>query len=153
VLHTIVFNRALGHVRPIDVDSELFDVTYVRGPQEGGRGGSVRRRRQEENRARRRSVRAPPRAAAAPPACPAPSPHNPPSPTSPAPAPASTQVKCGDPDVDARLEAKIGEFVAFIERQRGDDIAQLRLAFYERRRRQAGWFMLQQDERLYWEQW
>jgi hypothetical protein len=30
---------------------------------------------------------------------------------------------------------------------------QLRLSFYEKRRRQAGWFMLQQDERLYWEQW
>ena len=32
VLHTIVFNRALGHVRPLDVESELFDVTYVRAP-------------------------------------------------------------------------------------------------------------------------
>jgi hypothetical protein len=29
VLHTIIFNRALGHVRPRDVDSELFDITYV----------------------------------------------------------------------------------------------------------------------------
>ncbi|KAI8466879.1 MAG: hypothetical protein J3K34DRAFT_432293 [Monoraphidium minutum] len=90
VLHTVVFNRALGHVTPVDVDSELFDVTYV---------------------------------------------------------------KCGDPEVDGLLEAKIGEFVAFIERQRHQDIAQLRLSFYEKRRRQAGWFMLQQDERLYWEQW
>eukprot|EP00877_Chromochloris_zofingiensis_P011959 jgi/Chrzof1/7016/Cz02g07220.t1 len=29
VLHTIIFNRALGHVKPRDVDSELFDITYV----------------------------------------------------------------------------------------------------------------------------
>lgn len=29
VLHTVIFNRALGHVRPRDVDSELFDITYV----------------------------------------------------------------------------------------------------------------------------
>ena len=41
MLHTIVFNRALGHVRPVDVDSELFDVTYVRGGGDpgGGYGG------------------------------------------------------------------------------------------------------------------
>ncbi|GLC42779.1 hypothetical protein PLESTB_001417200 [Pleodorina starrii] len=29
VLHTIIFNRALGYVIPKDVDSELFDITYV----------------------------------------------------------------------------------------------------------------------------
>eukprot|EP00878_Enallax_costatus_P016536 GHUV01017349.1.p1 GENE.GHUV01017349.1~~GHUV01017349.1.p1 ORF type:complete len:202 (+),score=46.14 GHUV01017349.1:430-1035(+) len=29
VLHTIMFNRSLGQVRPVDVDSELFDITYV----------------------------------------------------------------------------------------------------------------------------
>ena len=29
VLHTILFNRALGPVKPKEVDSELFDVTYV----------------------------------------------------------------------------------------------------------------------------
>lgn len=29
ILHTICFNRALGLVSPRDVDSELFDVTYV----------------------------------------------------------------------------------------------------------------------------
>eukprot|EP00245_Coleochaete_scutata_P005555 TRINITY_DN19205_c0_g1_i1.p1 TRINITY_DN19205_c0_g1~~TRINITY_DN19205_c0_g1_i1.p1 ORF type:complete len:220 (+),score=55.91 TRINITY_DN19205_c0_g1_i1:109-768(+) len=29
ILHTIMFNRALGVVRPKDVDSELFDITYV----------------------------------------------------------------------------------------------------------------------------
>ncbi|KAK7848817.1 autophagy-related protein 101, partial [Quercus suber] len=28
ILHTIVFHRALGLVRPKDVDLELFDVTY-----------------------------------------------------------------------------------------------------------------------------
>lgn len=30
VLHTILFNRALGQVAPRDVDSDLFDITYVR---------------------------------------------------------------------------------------------------------------------------
>ena len=30
VLHTIIFNRALGPVRPREVDSELFEITYVR---------------------------------------------------------------------------------------------------------------------------
>ena len=30
LLHTIIFNRALGPVRPREVDSELFDITYVR---------------------------------------------------------------------------------------------------------------------------
>eukprot|EP00879_Flechtneria_rotunda_P004058 GHRR01004301.1.p1 GENE.GHRR01004301.1~~GHRR01004301.1.p1 ORF type:complete len:212 (+),score=52.76 GHRR01004301.1:169-804(+) len=29
VLHTIMFNRSLGQVRPVEVDSELFDVTFV----------------------------------------------------------------------------------------------------------------------------
>ncbi|BBN08366.1 autophagy-related protein 101 [Marchantia polymorpha subsp. ruderalis] len=29
VLHTIMFNRALGLVRPKDIDSELFEITYV----------------------------------------------------------------------------------------------------------------------------
>jgi hypothetical protein len=30
VLHTILFNRALGPVRPCEVESELFDICYVR---------------------------------------------------------------------------------------------------------------------------
>ncbi|KAK9168977.1 hypothetical protein Syun_001117 [Stephania yunnanensis] len=29
ILHTIVFHRALGLVRPRDVDSEIFEITYV----------------------------------------------------------------------------------------------------------------------------
>ncbi|XP_042509002.1 autophagy-related protein 101 isoform X2 [Macadamia integrifolia] len=29
ILHTIVFHRALGLIRPRDIDSELFDITYV----------------------------------------------------------------------------------------------------------------------------
>ncbi|KAJ9170758.1 hypothetical protein P3X46_018838 [Hevea brasiliensis] len=29
ILHTIVFHRALGLVRPKDIDLELFDITYV----------------------------------------------------------------------------------------------------------------------------
>ena len=30
LLHTIIFNRALSYVKPLDTDSELFDITYVR---------------------------------------------------------------------------------------------------------------------------
>ena len=30
ILHTILFNRALGPVAPREVDSDLFDVSYVR---------------------------------------------------------------------------------------------------------------------------
>ena len=30
ILHTVLFNRALGLVRPREVDLELFDITYVR---------------------------------------------------------------------------------------------------------------------------
>lgn len=29
LLNTILFNRALGYVRPVDVDSDLLDLTYV----------------------------------------------------------------------------------------------------------------------------
>ena len=29
LLSTIIFNRALGPVRPRELDSELFDITYV----------------------------------------------------------------------------------------------------------------------------
>ena len=35
LLHTIIFNRALGPVRPREVDSELFDITYVRSLARG----------------------------------------------------------------------------------------------------------------------
>lgn len=30
ILHTIVFHRALGLIRPKDIDLELFEITYVR---------------------------------------------------------------------------------------------------------------------------
>ena len=37
LLHSIIFQRALGPVKPVERDSELFDVTWVRG---GGRMSS-----------------------------------------------------------------------------------------------------------------
>eukprot|EP00775_Hariotina_reticulata_P000595 gene595-880_t len=90
VLHTIMFNRSLGQVKPQDVDSELFDITYVH---------------------------------------------------------------CGDPSVEARLEAKINEACTFFEKK-PQEMAQLCLSFYEPRRRpvNVAWFG-KQDERLYWERW
>lgn len=30
ILHTIIFHRSLGLIRPYEVDSELFDLTWVR---------------------------------------------------------------------------------------------------------------------------
>ena len=30
LLHSIIFQRALGPVKPVEQDSELFDVTWVR---------------------------------------------------------------------------------------------------------------------------
>lgn len=33
ILHTIVFHRALGLVRPKDIDLELFEITYVSGSE------------------------------------------------------------------------------------------------------------------------
>ena len=56
LLHTIIFNRALGPVKPQEVDSELFDITYAR---------------------------------------------------------------CGDPAVDAKVEEKISQFCAWIDRHPG----------------------------------
>lgn len=88
VLHTILFNRALGQVRPRDVDSELFDITYV---------------------------------------------------------------KCGDAEVEAKVEGRISEFCTHAEK-RPADTAQLYLSFFEKRKRQVGWFG-KQDERMCWEQW
>lgn len=37
LLHSIIFQRALGPVKPVERDSELFDVTWVR---RGGRTNS-----------------------------------------------------------------------------------------------------------------
>lgn len=45
LLATIVFNRALGPVKPVERDSELFEVTWVRrqgrGAAASGPGGGV----------------------------------------------------------------------------------------------------------------
>jgi hypothetical protein len=32
LLHTIIFNRALGPVQPVEVESEQLDLSYVRQP-------------------------------------------------------------------------------------------------------------------------
>ncbi|KAK9803935.1 hypothetical protein WJX72_006313 [[Myrmecia] bisecta] len=87
LLQTIIFNRALGPVRPREVDSELFDITYV---------------------------------------------------------------QCGDEKVDAKIEEKINQFYAWVEKHPGKR-GQVCLSFFEKRRKQA-WFS-KQEERLYWEQW
>mmetsp|Transcript_19680 Transcript_19680/g.51037 ORF Transcript_19680/g.51037 Transcript_19680/m.51037 type:complete len:267 (+) Transcript_19680:105-905(+) len=90
LLNTIIFGRALGYVRPKDVDSELLDTSYV---------------------------------------------------------------AVSDPDVDALLEQRIGEFSSAVEKHPPSDMVQVRLSFYERRQRQA-WFAAKfSDERRDWEQW
>lgn len=87
LLHTIVFNRALGPVKPVERDSELFAVTWV---------------------------------------------------------------ECGDPEVSRKVEEKIGQFGAWVQRNPGKR-GQVCLSFYEKRQRQS-WFSTA-EERLYWEQW
>eukprot|EP00002_Diphylleia_rotans_P011703 TRINITY_DN2305_c0_g1_i3.p1 TRINITY_DN2305_c0_g1~~TRINITY_DN2305_c0_g1_i3.p1 ORF type:complete len:141 (+),score=23.96 TRINITY_DN2305_c0_g1_i3:110-532(+) len=37
IIHTILFNRAFGVVRPVDVDAESFELTFVRCDDEGMR--------------------------------------------------------------------------------------------------------------------
>ncbi|GFR42788.1 hypothetical protein Agub_g3751 [Astrephomene gubernaculifera] len=61
-----------------------------------------------------------------------------------------TYVQCGDPSVEARVESRITDFCAQVEK-RPAELHQLQLSFYETRRKQA-WFGTQ-DERLYWETW
>ncbi|ERN10144.1 autophagy-related protein 101 isoform X2 [Amborella trichopoda] len=88
ILHTIVFHRALGLVRPRDIDSELFDITYV---------------------------------------------------------------QCGDPDVEKKLEEKIDQFIAWVEKHPNKK-SQMCISFYEIKNKQAAWFT-NKTERLCWEQW
>lgn len=62
VLHTILFSRTLGVVRPRDVDSELFDLTYSTcgdagvGPARGRRQRHPGWRRRKEKDAELRSA-------------------------------------------------------------------------------------------------
>ena len=41
LLHTVIFNRALGPVKPVERDSELFEVTWVRQEIPLSRQGAV----------------------------------------------------------------------------------------------------------------
>ncbi|EFJ47979.1 hypothetical protein VOLCADRAFT_117751 [Volvox carteri f. nagariensis] len=59
-----------------------------------------------------------------------------------------TYVQCGEPGVEARVESRISDFCAQVEKKPAE-LHQLHLSFYETRRKQA-WFGTQ-DERLYWE--
>jgi hypothetical protein len=50
VLHTILFSRTLGVVRPRDVDSELFDLTYATCGDQAARGwGGATHSAREQN--------------------------------------------------------------------------------------------------------
>lgn len=57
---------------------------------------------------------------------------------------------CGDPAAERRLETKIGEVKAFVERNQ-DRKAVVRLSFFERRAQSGSWFL--PEQRLTWEQW
>ncbi|KXZ47205.1 hypothetical protein GPECTOR_37g211 [Gonium pectorale] len=61
-----------------------------------------------------------------------------------------TYAQCGDPGVEAKVESRLADFCAQVEK-RPIELHQLQLSFYETRRKQA-WFG-SQDERLYWETW
>lgn len=90
ILHTIIFCRALGALKPQEVDCEILsNITFV---------------------------------------------------------------KCGDREVDKRVEEKINQFYTWLDRHPGKR-GQVSLLFYEKRRKAASWFGKQAEERLYWEQW
>ena len=61
------------------------------------------------------------------------------------------QVQCGDPGVERKVEEKISQFQAWVQRHPGRKGAVV-LSFFERRAKQASWFR-RAEERLYWEQW
>lgn len=61
-----------------------------------------------------------------------------------------TYVKCNDSDLEVKVENGISDFCSLMERK-PSEAAQLRLAFYEVRKK-AAWFG-SKDDRLYWEQW
>uniref|UniRef100_A0A7S0VCQ7 Autophagy-related protein 101 n=1 Tax=Polytomella parva TaxID=51329 RepID=A0A7S0VCQ7_9CHLO len=91
VFHTIIFNRALGFVRPRESDCELFDVTYV---------------------------------------------------------------SCLDSELERQVEARISEICSVIGRiGNNTDTLKVSLTFYEKMKRQQGWFGGNQERKLYWERW
>ena len=63
------------------------------------------------------------------------------------------QAQCGDPAVTNRVEIKISQLCAWVERHPGKK-AQACLAFFEKRKRQS-WLGIgvNQEDRLIWEQW
>ena len=118
LLHTIVFQRALGPVKPVERDSELFEITWV------SQGCWVlalqirlksRRRRRRRRRCHHRPAR-----------------------------PSSPQVECGDPEVSRKVEERIAALhQSWVLRSGGGGSGaaggQVRLSFYEKRQRQT-WF-------------
>jgi len=64
-----------------------------------------------------------------------------------------TYVQCGDPKVASKVEEKINQLCAWVEKHPGRK-SQACLSFYEKRKRQ-NWLGIggNQEERLFWEQW
>lgn len=100
VLHTIIFNRALGPVRPREIDSELFDITYVRFSHLELRSGHVyicavqSRSLQSHSNHDVMLVLSPQLCW-------------------------GSQVQCGDPLVERVIEEKIDQFYGWVEKHPG----------------------------------
>jgi len=102
--HTILFHRALGNVTPKDIDSELFDITYVR---------SFRYHSQYSDNILPIVIGS--------------------SGSSLSPThclldicmPGRNQASCGDPDIESRLEAGINDFCTTMEKRPHADTAQV----------------------------
>jgi hypothetical protein len=52
LLHTVIFNRALGPVKPVERDSELFEITWVSLGERTGAASRAGGAEQEEGRGR-----------------------------------------------------------------------------------------------------
>ncbi|KAF3781325.1 Autophagy-related protein 101 [Nymphaea thermarum] len=62
-----------------------------------------------------------------------------------------TYVQCGDADLEKKIEEKIDQFIAWVEKHPNKK-SQICLSFFEKKNKQATWFS-NKTERLYWEQW
>lgn len=62
-----------------------------------------------------------------------------------------TYVQCGDVELERKIEEKIDQFVAWVEKH-PDKKGQVFLSFFETKNKQSSWFS-SKVERSYWEQW
>ncbi|XP_074588348.1 autophagy-related protein 101 [Curcuma longa] len=62
-----------------------------------------------------------------------------------------TYVQCGDHELDKKIEEKIDQFIAWVDKHPNKK-SQICLSFYEVKNKHPSWFG-NKTERFYWEQW